>query len=422
MYSSHLAIKPVGWHQLILLVIKFAIHGASISHAFAGVTSTPTNSRFLTDDAIRFLREMIEIPSGSQLIIEQDQLRQRIMDEFKDLPFISRVIGGDKGRKILVFDSLPVAESKPKVVILAHQDTVYGAEKSTITVTKSKISGNGVIDMKGGILAIRLVMSELIQRHGVAAVKNVRIIINDDEEVGSPGSRDVIRELALGAEAILVFEPGLPNGSIITSQSGVEWVKLTVKGVAAHAGLEPEEGASACIELGYKLIEIAKLSEFSKRLTVNPGVISGGTAPNTICSEATATIDIRYRKDKDLDLVMKKIQVIANKQFYQPRNKSRKITSSLTRVVGLPPLPDQSRSVLYTKFKSITAGMGVKIPKSHVGYASDANHLAELNIPILVGLGPVGEGMHSVRESLDVSRFDRRIELSVRLIEKLLSD
>ena len=379
--------------------------------------SLEQNSKFLDAKTLKFIQDLLAIPTGSKLISEQQAARNRIIQEFADLNITPRIIDGDQSRKILVFDR----DQKPgKILLIGHIDTVFGNQASEMSLKDGKISGLGVIDMKGGIALIHKVLQEISRSPGTDALENIRVVLNDDEEIGSPGSRVVLKQLAQDAKAILIYEPGLPGGSVITAQAGVQWLKLTVHGRAAHAGLEPENGLNACLELAHKIIKIAKLNQYSRHLTVNPGVIEGGSVPNTVCEKASVIIDVRYLNPSDLDGVVKKISTIQNTHSIHNRVLNIAPTADVTTLVSLPPLPEQSSTRLFGELVNAGNSIHQSIRSEAVGYASDGNHLASLGYPILVGLGPFGGGMHTASEFMTVESFDQRVELSAALLKRLL--
>ena len=412
--ATSLSAARISFILLIVPVFGFSLIATAMTSA-----SSELKSKFLDTQALKFIEDLVVIPTGSQLTSEQQIARNRVIEEFADLSIHPRIIDGDQSRKILVFDR---DQNPGKILLLGHIDTVFGGQSSKLRLEDGKIFGQGVIDMKGGIALIHQVLQEITKAHGPDILQKIRVVLNDDEEIGSPGSKVVLRQLAQDAKAILIYEPGLPSGSVISAQAGVQWLKMTVHGKASHAGLEPEKGLNACVELAHKITKLASLNQYSKHLTVNPGLIEGGTVPNTICEKAAVTIDVRYLNASDLDGVMKNISRI--QKTHATRNKSLNLvpTADMTTIVTLPPLPDQSKTSLFDELKHAAKSTHQSIGTESVGYASDGNHLASLGLPILVGLGPFGGGMHTGTEFMTIDSFDQRVDLNVALLKRLLGN
>ena len=202
------------------------------------------------------LEKLVNINSGTRNIDGLDANRQVLIPEFEKLGFEVTTHDLKDGHKLL---SMVVPGSKPEVLLMGHIDTVFKKDSDfqKFEVRGDRIYGPGVIDMKAGIV----LMLDLLKRFkNTGQLGKFIVIINDDEEIGSPYSKDLVKKLVAGVKTGLVFEPGLPGGAVVTSHSGVYWLTLSVEGKAAHAGLEPEKGINACLELSEKVVRISKLS------------------------------------------------------------------------------------------------------------------------------------------------------------------
>jgi len=256
---------------------------------------------------------------------------------------------------------------------------------------------------------------------GPETLRKIRIVLDDDEEVGSPNSQKILRDLAKGLSYALIFEPGLPNGSVMTSQSGVHWLELVLTGKTAHAGADFKNGLNACVALSAKLVDIARLTDFKKHLTVNVGRIEGGTQPNVVCGSASAKIDIRFVDSKDLTSVMKKIDKIAARvDGYNPSLKAAP-TASIREIVHVPSLTSESSRQIFKTLEAAAQAVGQKIDSQYVAYASDGNQIAQTGIQLLVGMGPCGENPHTEKEFLILHTYPERLKLDLELIHRLLS-
>ncbi|MCP4117559.1 MAG: M20 family metallopeptidase [Desulfobacteraceae bacterium] len=371
---------------------------------------------FISDESRLLLKKLVETNSGTENISGQDKMRALLIPEFKKLGFAETLHVTPNGRKVL---SLKFPDSKPFILYMGHIDTVFpeSTEFKKFHEKEDKIIGPGIIDMKGGIV----MMLDTLKSVNADIRKNVLIILNDDEEVGSFESNGTYIPLVKGIRYALVFEPGLKDGSFVSSSAGLKWLDLEVKGRAAHAGLEPDLGVNACLELAKKIPALSELTDYSKKITVNVGVISGGTKPNVVCENALARIDIRYVDRKDLDDAVSNMQEITNNNSVFSKRNNEPATATLKTVVEVPSLPPESTRELVKITRQVAEKIGVDFRHQHVGYGSDGNYLSALPHPvnILVGLGPYGDGMHCKTEYLSKRSYAERLKLNISLLKKL---
>lgn len=371
-----------------------------------------TSSTFasLPDKWESLLKEIVEINSGTLNKKGIEAVMEKLAPEFEKLGFKSEILGAGQGRKVQYFK---FKGAQPKVILIGHVDTVFEPTSSFQNFKKEGtwLNGPGVMDMKGGIV---LMLNALSDIKDPEILKHVAVALNDDEEIGSPQSAPVLRELAKGVPYGLVYEPtNLSKNHVTTSQAGARWIDLTVKGKAAHSGTEHAKGRNACVELGRKMIELSKLTNYKKNLTVNPGVIHGGAKANIVCEEATVRFDIRFVDQKDLDRTLKAVEKIAAESKYGT-------VSTLKEVVRIPHLPKSATDELFIKAHSIAQKLGFKLEREHMGGASDANQLAPTGMKLLVGMGPWGHGAHSTEERMDTTSYEQRKNLSIELIKQLI--
>jgi glutamate carboxypeptidase len=379
-----------------------------------GLSTTPP----LSTSARSLLEDLIAIPSGTANVAGQDAMRLRLVPEFEDLGFSATTHVLANERKLI---ELTVPTATPDVLFAGHLDTVFNTLATPTLVERDdgRLAGPGVIDMKGGLV----VMLETLRVLTPAQRARVRVLLNDDEEVGSTSSRDKLKELATGANAGLIFEPGLPGGTVVTAHSGVRWLELSVVGRSAHAGLEPQNGLNACIELSHKIVAISQLSDFSRQLYVNPGVIQGGTAPNVICEKASVKIDIRYVRDADLEEALASIEGIRATSNIDNPAIGLETTATLQQLAAMPSMPFSATTRLFNQAKEAASALGqVPLEGAPVGYASDGNHLATLGIDLLVGVGPHGGKMHTAEEFLTTASINERIDLNAELVRRIISN
>lgn len=344
------------------------------------------------------------------------QVRQLLIPQFEALGLVlTRHRLAQDGREVLSFE-MPGA--KPQVMLVGHLDTVFPSSGAFQTLKEQgdRLIGPGVIDMKGGVVLMLNVLAQLKKQGGL---DNVRVVLNDDEEIGSPNSKAMLRKLAQGMPYGLVFEPGLADGAVVSSQSGVRWIKLTTTGKAAHAGLEPEQGIDACLDLSIKTKKVAALAASGKGLTINPGLIEGGSKPNVVCDKASVTFDIRFRSQADWQRVSKAIERVgAVSDVYNPLLKQGTHTE-VTQLAEMPLLPTENTAQLLKRIQVSARSLGQTVPARAVGYGSDGNNLAETGMQLLVGVGPYGGGMHSDQEFMLLSSYKERLALLTLLITQL---
>ena len=182
------------------------------------------------------------------------------------------------------------------ILIIAHLDTVFGANtvaKRPFTIVNDRAYGPGVIDMKGSHVSLIYALKALIQSDRTEVLKNLMIIFNSDEEIGSRTSRKLIESLAVGKNCCICMEPARSNGALVSARRGGGGYVIKVYGKASHAGIAPQEGANAIEEMAYKIIELQNLNDYSEGISVNVDIIHGGTASNVIADYVEINVDIR---------------------------------------------------------------------------------------------------------------------------------
>ena len=236
------------------------------------------------------------------------------------------------------------------------------------------------------------------------------VLLVSDEEVGSNSSRAITENLAKRSSAVLVLEPSYgPKGAVKTARKGVGEYRLKVSGVASHSGLDFEKGQSAIVELAQQIGAISKLVDLKRGLTLNVGLVQGGTRVNVVAAEATASLDVRIARMKDAAGIDRKLRSL------KPFNRRCKL--AVTGGINRPPLERNAGvAMLYNKASVIAKELGWKLSEAAVGGGSDGNFTAGLG-PTLDGLGGVGDGAHAVHEFIVVSELPRRAALLAGLIE-----
>jgi glutamate carboxypeptidase len=303
------------------------------------------------------------------------------------------------------------ARGEGAILLLAHMDTVFPLStlaKMPYYEKDDKTFGPGVLDMKGGIV-IALTAIAALQQAGQMPSRPISALFTSDEEIGSPSSRALIEELARQSALVLVLESALLDGSLKTWRKGVGDYTLRVRGRAAHAGGDHEKGRNAIEELAYQILAIQKMTDYSRSTTLNVGVVRGGTAANVVPDEAVIEIDLRVMQPGEAE------RVEAALESLEPvlEGTSLEISGGLNR----PPMPcDETMQATFEKTAAIAASIGLTLKASGSGGGSDANFVAPFGIPVLDGLGAVGEGYHSEREYILTASLPERAALLAALL------
>jgi glutamate carboxypeptidase len=284
-------------------------------------------------------------------------------------------------------------DGAPAVLLLGHFDTVWDVgtiERMPFRAEDGRLYGPGIFDMKAGIAAAMLAVRALVVP-GARPVPNVTILLTTDEEIGSGTSRALIEAEARRSAAVLVLEPSLPGGAAKTARKGCGDFELTVRGVSAHAGIDPGKGASAIHELGHQIVALERLQNLDRGVSVNVGVIRGGSRTNVIADEAHASIDVRAPTMAAAEEVERAVRALA------PRLPGTRL--ELTGGFGRPPL-ERGDGVLrlYGIARDVAHELGVELGEGSTGGGSDGNFTAALGVPTLDGLGPQGDGAHARHE------------------------
>ncbi|GAA5119691.1 M20 family metallopeptidase [Pseudonocardia adelaidensis] len=287
------------------------------------------------------------------------------------------------------------------LTLLAHYDTVWSAgtlDAWPVRVEGDRVSGPGVFDMKAGL--VQAVWAVRALRAAGVAHPPLRLVLTGDEEIGSPFSRPHIEAACAGAAAVLVFEASA-GGAVKTARKGVGLFDVHVRGVESHAGLDPAAGASAIDEAARAVRVLHDATDLAEGTTVNVGVLRGGTRPNVVAGSAEARIDVRV---SSLAAQRRIDAVLAGLRAHDPRA-AVTVTGGWNR-----PVMERSPAIgsMYALARASAAQLGVDLPETAVGGASDGNFAAALGLPVLDGLGAVGGGAHARHEHVSVDGMVER--------------
>lgn len=300
----------------------------------------------------------------------------------------------------------------PRVVLVTHHDTVWPLgtlDRLPFAVSDGVLTGPGCFDMKTGLAMALHAVAALDDRDGVT------VLVTGDEEVGSPSSRALIEESARGARAALVLEASADGGALKLERKGVSLYELVAHGVAAHAGLEPEKGVNASLELAHQLLAVATLGDPSTGTTVTPTAAASGTTSNTVPARASFKVDVRASTAAEQARVHNAMTGLA------PVLAGASL--ELRGGVNRPPLEAAASAWLFDRAAAAAERLGLApLSGVAVGGASDGNFTAGIGVPTLDGLGAVGGGAHAESEHVVVSEIVPRTLLLLELVRGLLDD
>lgn len=334
-----------------------------------------------------------------------------LADELTDLGYcVRRVAGGTVGDHLYARPSLR-RQGRPYQLLLGHMDTVWpSGTLAGMPVERrgDELYGPGVVDMKGGLVQIVFALRALAALDLEPATTPV-VLVTTDEEVGSRESQPLILRLARGAARAFVLESAFgPHGALKTARKGTGAYRVTVRGRAAHAGVAPEEGLSAILELSHQIQRLFALNDPERGITVNVGTIDGGLRPNVIAPEAVAVVDVRVPTRAAGEEVEAAIRGL------QPVGAGLRI--EVDGRLGRPPMePTAGNLALFATAKRLGRALGLELESVTVGGASDGNYTS-LHTPTLDGLGPVGAGAHAADERVVIPRLPERAALLALLL------
>lgn len=299
-----------------------------------------------------------------------------------------------------------------RVLLVAHHDTVWPIgtlERLPFAVRDGVLTGPGCFDMKTGLAMAFHAIAALEHRDGIS------LIVTGDEELGSPSSRSLIEDSARGARAALVLEASADGGALKVERKGVSLYEVIVHGRAAHAGLEPEKGVNASVELSHQLLEVVALTDSARGTTVTPTAAVSGTTSNTVPARASFKVDVRARTVADqvrVDTAMRALEPVLP-------GASIEVLGGVNR----PPLEHGASEQLFELTQELAGGLGLApLTGVAVGGASDGNFTAGIGVPTLDGLGAVGAGAHAESEHVLVDEIEPRTRLLGVLVAALLTD
>ncbi len=363
---------------------------------------------------VELCRELVECESPSDDPAAVARFVELLSDRLAGLGKVRTFGGGRYGPHFQCEFDLPGSRQEGQILCLGHSDTVWPV--GTIEALPFRddgvcLYGPGVLDMKAGIALLVFAVRALVELR-VPVRRRVVLQLNSDEEVGSESSRPLTEAEARRSVAVLVLEPGTgPEGKLKTARKGIGGYTVTVHGRAAHSGLDFTSGASAIVELARQVQVIAGFTDLARGITVNPGVISGGSRVNVVAAEARVECDMRVLTQSDADDLDRKFRALAP---CDPHCRLE-VSGGMNR----PPLERNAGVVrLFGIAQQCARELGIELEESLSGGGSDGNFTAPL-APTLDGLGAVGDGAHAPHEHIVIGRLADRAALIAELLQVL---
>src|SRR4051794_21973556 len=371
--------------------------------------ANPFDSKAILDG----IRQWVEIETPTEAPEQVNRLAALVADGYRDLPAtVERVAGRDGCGDHLVARS-SWGQDAPGILVLSHLDTVHPLgfiARLPFRIDGDSAFGPGIYDMKGGAYLAYHAFRQICADNPRSPLGVTQIYVSD-EEIGSPTSRALIEAEGRKAKFVLVTEPARDGGKIVTGRKGVARFEVFVTGVPAHAGARPQDGRSAIRELANVIQTLEAMTDLERGVTVNVGLIRGGSKPNVIAESAYAEVDLRVRTTADADEFVAKILNVKSRT----EGVSVKVTGELNR----PPYEKSNAgAALYEHARALAADIGFDLADTFTGGGSDGNFTAPFTAT-LDGLGVDGEGAHTHTEQLYISSIEPRARLLYRLYQTL---
>jgi glutamate carboxypeptidase len=372
------------------------------------------------DDFVAALREMVNVDCGSYTREGVNRIADLCQQRFEAGGWAverhAHAPAEGEGRLgDLVIGRLR-SSGGPRVLMIGHTDTVFDAgtvAERPFAIDGDRATGPGVSDMKGGLL-LGFFAVEVLQEAGFDGFGSITYVCNPDEEIGSPWSRDAIKAEAADADAAFVLEGARENGDIVSARKGVSDYSIEIVGRAAHAGVEPERGRSAILEAAHKTVALQALNGGWPGVTVNVGIVHGGTRPNVVAERCVLEVDVRAPEEASFREAEAAVEEIAREHTVPD------LTVHVTGGGWHRPMEKKEGGARLAELAiGVAAGLGFELRDAATGGASDANTTSSAGVPTLDGLGPIGGDDHSPKEWLDLTSVVPRISLLAGLLSRL---
>jgi glutamate carboxypeptidase len=359
----------------------------------------------MVEAALELVRH--ESPSGDEAAL--DALADRLVARFEAAGAVAERVANPIGDHVRARWE-GVAPSAAPALVLGHFDTVWplgSLVRHPARIEEGCAFGPGIYDMKASLVLVEYALRAI--RHLALPLRRpVVLLATTDEEIGSATSRALIEDEARRAAYVLVVEPPLPDGRLKTARKGVGHFLVQVAGRAAHAGVEPEKGVNAVVELAHQILNIRALGDPERGTTVTVALVQGGTASNTVPPSASAEIDVRVTSAEEaarIDVAMHALRPV-----------NPHATLTITGGLNRPPMERRATAALFGQARRIGRALGLDLGEGSTGGGSDGNFTAALGVPTLDGLGALGDGAHAAHEHIRIDSLPERAALLALLL------
>jgi glutamate carboxypeptidase len=363
------------------------------------------------DQFIEDLETIVNIDSGSLYSAGVRKIVAYFQERFSNLDWYTQALAFADG-DVPCLEAANVDPQAPGTefdfLFLGHMDTVF--LEGTVQLRPFSIDGNhakgpGVCDMKGGLVAILHVM-ETLQHFGITDNLSLCAGFNSDEEIGSNASRAWLEALAAKSKRVFIFEPCRIGGQRVLQRKGAGWYNVICRGKAAHAGVEPEKGANAVVELAHHIVDVAGFGNSELGTTVNVNIVNGGTKSNVIPDFAKARVDVRFAETSEVERIEDCFQQITQRPHVND------VRTEVDGEVNRPPMvPSEKTRRLWDQIAKIGTRLGQEMELIATGGGSDGNFTSAMGIPTIDGMGPRGGRAHSEDEFLDLKSITPTVQL-----------
>ena len=372
-----------------------------------------SSNAFDAADILDGIRRWVEIETPTEMPAQVNKLADLVAAGYRDLPATVERVAGHSGCGDHLVARSAWGQNEPGILVLSHLDTVHPMgfiERLPFKVEGDSAFGPGIYDMKGGAYLAYHAFRQICAPGAQSSLGITQLFVSD-EEIGSPTSRALIEKEGRKAKYVLVTEPARDGGKIVTGRKGVARFEIFIKGVPSHAGTRPEDGRSAIRELGNIIQTLEAMNDLKRGVTVNVGVVRGGTKPNVIAEEAYAEVDMRVPTIADSEELVPKILGL--------KSRTEGVSVTVTGELNRPPYEKgNAGAALYEHARTLAAEIGFDLVDTSTGGGSDGNFTAP-HTATLDGLGVDGKGAHTHYEQMYISSIEPRARLLHRLYQTL---
>jgi glutamate carboxypeptidase len=387
---------------------------AAVSFAAPG-QALLARAKHLQEDLLQDLETLVNIDSPSGYGAGSEKIMMVLSEKLRVLGGKVEILAVPKGAGYNLIATFP-GTGKGRILLLAHSDTVFKVgtvAERPFKIANGKAYGPGVADDKGGIVA-GLYAMKLLQERGFKDYRLITFLINCDEEIGSPSSRELIKNLAREHDYVICLEGGRQNDGVVNWRKGTGRIVVEVKGRASHAGSAPESGVNALLELAHQVLQLKKLEDKEKKTTLSFTVFQSGDKLNVIPDYAVARADMRALYPEEFARVEKAgLEIIKNKLYPESEVK-------LTLTIDRPAFhPNEKTEALIAKARGIYQEIGRSLKVIGSGGASDGNYTALMGTATIDSMGLVGGKGHTADEYIDIGKIPSRLYLLTRMVMEL---